>query len=243
MADWGERVQFVQGNYADAPEIVEREAFGPVDGFLVDAGVSSHQIDTAERGFSIRFEGPLDMRMGPEAERLDTFLERVSSERLSRVLSDYGEIRGSRRIAGAISQAIDEGQLETTAELAEVVRGAAPQTRSGTDPATLVFQALRIAVNDELSHLERAVEQIPDWIRPGGRAVFISFHSLEDRIVKHGLRRLARDCVCPPDMPVCGCDEESLVEVLTGNPVRPSEQEEAENPRARSALLRAARIR
>ncbi len=243
LGDYGERVTLVRGNYADAPDICAEHAFGPVDGFLVDAGVSSHQVDSPDRGFSLHHEGPLDMRMGPDAERVDVFLERTTPRRLAEILREYGELEEADKLARELLLARREGRLETTAQLAEVVRGAGTYTRAGLDPATLVFQALRIAVNDELEHLQRAVERIPQVVRPGGRAVFISFHSLEDRIVKHGFRRLAEECVCPPDLPVCGCDATSEVEVLTSSPVRPSDAETEKNARARSARLRAVQVR
>ena len=242
LSEFGGRAVLVRGNYARAPEICRENDFGPVDGLLVDAGVSSHQLDRADRGFSLREEGPLDMRMGPDAERAGRFLDRVSRRRLARVLRDYGELKGANSAAEALLEARRDGRLETTTDLVEVVEDAGIYARSGVHAATLVFQALRIAVNDELTHLEETVERVPEIVRPGGRAVFISFHSLEDRIVKHGFRRLATDCICPPGLPVCGCDEVAEVEVLTGSPVRPSDEEIERNPRARSARLRAVRV-
>jgi len=239
----GDRVEIVRGNYARAPEICAEREFGPVDGFVVDAGVSSRQIDDPERGFSLREEGPLDMRMGPEAERVDRFLDRATLGQVEEVLREFGEVRNARECAGELVRARRAGELETTEDLVECVEGGAARVRRGADPVPLVFQALRIAVNDEIEHLRRAVERTPELVRSGGRAVFVSFHSLEDRVVKHGFRRLASNCVCPPDLPVCGCDAESEVEVLTRSPVRPSDREASENPRSRSARLRAARIR
>jgi 16S rRNA (cytosine1402-N4)-methyltransferase len=243
LGKYGDRVTLVRGNYADASEICAERGFEPVDGLLVDAGVSSHQVDSPERGFSLRREGPLDMRMGPDAERVDVFLERTGPRRLAEILREYGELEEADKLARELLLARREGRLETTTQLAEVVRGAGTYTRAGLDPAVLVFQALRIAVNEELECLQTAVERVPQLVRPGGHAVFISFHSLEDRIVKHGFRKLARECVCPPDLPVCGCDESSEVEVLTSSPVRPADSETEENPRARSARLRAIRVR
>ena len=242
LAQYGDRMLYARGNYADAPRICRERGFGPVDGLLIDAGVSSHQFDTPSRGFSFRYDGPLDMRMGPEAERVDQFLDRTTAQRLGDILKDYGELGGAHRLAGDILEARRDGELETTGDLLGVVESSSVRTRGSVEPAVLVFQALRIAVNDELRHLREAVELVPKLVRPDGRAVFISFHSLEDRIVKHGLRRLATDCVCPPDLPVCGCDETADVEVLTKSAVEPGEDEVEQNPRARSARLRAARV-
>lgn len=241
------RVTFVQGNYGDVERIVSEQGRGPVDGFLVDAGVSSHQIDTAERGFSFSRPGPLDMRMGPDAPTLAEYLDDVSHGELARALRTYGEIKSAGRIATAILDAWKGGRLSTTADLREVVletigRGAGSGRRTGIDPATLVFQGLRIAVNRELEHLEAAVAAIPAVVRPGGRAAFISFHSLEDRIIKHGFRDLADGCTCPPQLPVCVCGGRQQVEILTSKPVVASENELEENPRARSAKLRAVRV-
>lgn len=241
------RLTLVQGNYGDIGRIAADHGFVDCDGMLVDAGVSSHQFDEAERGFSFSRPGPLDMRMGPDAERLSDYLARVDEAELADALWQYGELRSSRRIARAIKQAWQDDRLSDTGDLADVVAetvggGAGSGRRTTINPATLVFQALRIAINRELESLERAVEAVPQVLRPGGRAVFISFHSLEDRIVKHGLRALANDCVCPPDLPVCACDAVAKVKVLTGSPVRPSDEECDRNPRARSALLRAAEV-
>jgi 16S rRNA (cytosine1402-N4)-methyltransferase len=247
LADAEDRVEVVQGNYGDLIDICREHDFLGVDGLLIDAGTSSHQFDDAERGFSFSKEGPLDMRMGPDAPTLEEYLAAVDREELARVLRTYGEMRSAWRVAGAILGALDEGALETTVDLAQVVegavgRGAGSGRRSKIHPATLVFQGLRIALNRELDSLERAVEAVPEVVAAGGRAVFISFHSLEDRIVKHGFRALAEDCVCPPDLPVCGCDAVARVQVLTSRPMRPTEAELEQNPRARSARLRAVQV-
>lgn len=239
LGDAGGRLRVVRANYADTADVLARLGWSGVDGWLVDAGVSSRQIDEPQRGFSFQKEGPLDMRMGPEATTAAAFLDQTSVDELTDVLRDFGEVSGSRRLAGKILNARGDGELETTADLAELVEDDRPHRHGRIHPATLVFQALRIAVNRELDHLRRAVESIPDVVCGGGRAVFISFHSLEDRIVKHGFRRLARSCVCPPDLPRCGCDEVSYGRVLTSGPVQASEREVENNPRARSAKLRA----
>lgn len=243
LADHGERVVLMESNYGDVDQALRQVGWPPVDGFLVDAGVSSHQFDEADRGFSFQREGPLDMRMGPDAVTVAQFLDDTDVDELARVLREYGEVSRSWPLAKAIVDARRRGQLETTRQLADLVEDRRPRFqrggRSSIHPATLVFQALRIAVNRELEHLEAAVESIPDVVAGGGRAVFISFHSLEDRIVKHGFRRLAEACICPPDLPRCGCEAVSIGEVLTSSPVTASPDERDANPRARSAKLRA----
>ncbi len=242
---YGDRLVVRQANYGETNRVLEELGWESVDGWLVDAGVSSHQLDEAGRGFSLQKEGPLDMRMGPDARRVADFLDEVEVEELARILRDYGEIKRSWSLANAIVEARRAGDLETTRDLARLVESRSRQRRSKgptIHPATLVFQALRIAVNRELEHLESAVEMIPEVVKAGGRAVFISFHSLEDRIVKHGFRRLADPCVCPPDLPRCGCGQMPYGEVLTRRPVRPSQAECETNRRARSARLRAFRV-
>lgn len=245
---FSERLVLVQANYSQAAEVLKEKGWDKVDGWLIDAGVSSHQLDEAERGFSFQHEGPLDMRMGPDTLTVEELLDEVDEEELLRILRDYGEVRGGRRVARAILAAHDEGALKSTRDLAEVVAANSPPRHRGRGrrltihPATLVFQALRIAVNQELEHLAQAVRQIPKVVRPGGRAVFISFHSLEDRIVKNGFRRLQDPCTCPRDLPRCVCGKLPQVEVLTRRPIMASEEEVAANPRARSAKLRALRV-
>lgn len=241
LARFGERLTVVRANYSETPRVLADLEWPPVDGWLIDAGVSSHQLDEPQRGFSFRAPGPLDMRMGPDAESVAGFLDGTDVDELADVLHDYGEVSGSRRLADAILRARRDGRLETTTDLADLVeqrRGQPEWKQSSIHPATLVFQALRIAVNRELEHLKRAVEAIPNVVAAGGRAVFISFHSLEDRIVKHEFRRLADPCVCPPDFPLCGCGAESFGRVLTKSPVTPGCDERDENPRSRSAKLR-----
>jgi 16S rRNA (cytosine1402-N4)-methyltransferase len=247
LADAGGRLRLVQGNYGEVARICRDNDYLEVDGLLVDAGVSSHQFDEAERGFSFSREGPLDMRMGPDAPTVAEYLASVEFEELRRVLSTYGEIRSAHRVAKAILEAFDAGDLETTVDLAGVVEdtlgwGAGSGRSTTINPSTLVFQGLRIAVNRELETLEVAVNTIPEVVRSGGRAVFISFHSLEDRIVKHGFRELANDCICPKDLPVCGCDAVAKVKVITSKPLYASDEEVARNPRARSARLRAVEV-
>lgn len=242
------RLELVVANYGDCAQIAATH--GKFDGFLVDAGVSSKQLDDPARGFSFRNAGPLDMRMGPDAARLDQWLEEVSEETLADVLFQYGEIRASRRTAKAIKEAVLAGSLETTTDLARIVEsvlgtGGGAGRRTHIHPATLVFQALRIAVNEELQSLERAVTSILDVVKPGGRVVFISFHSLEDRVVKAGFRKLAGQIEEPdPVLRRLGLGEvtPARVQILTRKPVEAKDDELQVNPRARSARLRAVEV-
>ena len=213
------------------------------DAILFDLGVSSMQLDRPERGFSYAADAPLDMRMDPSAEVSARELVNEASEReLATLFRRYGEERYARQIARAIGRRRRERPLERTSELVDVIRSAIPTPARFGDghPARRVFQALRIAVNDELAELEAALPAALAMLRPGGRLAAISFHSLEDRIVKQFLRAQERGCVCPPDFPVCVCGREPLVRVLTRKAVRPSLREAAANPRAASARLRAA---
>ena len=243
LSSFGERWTPLLGNYADARVLLDDAGVGQVDGWLVDAGVSSHQLDDPARGFSFRQAGPLDMRMGDSGLTAAEWLETLDADGLGHVIADYGEMKGSFRIARAIVSARDAGELHTTQDLANVVLSSAPRGReTNIHPATLVFQAIRIAVNDELSGLEKAVAEVPNVVKPNGRAVFISFHSLEDRIVKNGFRELAEDCVCPPGLPTCACDAVKQVDVITRKPVTANDDELNENPRARSAKMRAVTV-
>jgi 16S rRNA (cytosine1402-N4)-methyltransferase len=213
------------------------------DAVLLDLGVSSMQIDRPERGFSYAVDAPLDMRMDPAAEVSARDIVNEWEEReLATIFRRYGEERFSRQIARAILRRRSERPIERTAELVETIKAAIPAPRRFGDghPAKRVFQALRIAVNDELAALEQALPAALSMLRPGGRLAVISFHSLEDRIVKRFLAAQARGCTCPPELPVCVCGKEPAVRLLARKAVRPSPQETAENPRAASARLRAA---
>jgi 16S rRNA (cytosine1402-N4)-methyltransferase len=213
------------------------------DAILLDLGVSSMQVDRAERGFSYSADAPLDMRMDPTAERSARELVNEEDERgLADVFRRYGEERYARPIARAIVRRRRERPFERTSELVETIRGAIPApARFGEGhPAKRVFQALRIAVNDELGELEAALPAAFEMLRPGGRLAVISFHSLEDRIVKHFLREGERGCVCPPDFPVCACGREPVLRAIQRKPIKPTPDEVAQNPRAASARLRAA---
>jgi len=237
------RVRLVEETFDHLPSVVERLELEPPAAVLADLGCSSLQIDNPERGFSFLSDGPLDMRMGPHGPTAAELLERMDWEELVSVLRDYGEERRARAIARAIVRRREESPLRTTGQLSRLVRDVVGDRGARIDPVTRTFQALRIAVNDELGQLERFLEPAVKALRPGGRIAVISFHSLEDRIVKHTLRRLTGRCTCPPDLPVCRCNPQRVVRVLTTSPVRPDETEVVENPRARSARLRVAERR
>ncbi|HHS98308.1 MAG TPA: 16S rRNA (cytosine(1402)-N(4))-methyltransferase RsmH [Chloroflexi bacterium] len=237
LARFGGRVTLRRGSFARLTALAAD--FAPADGVLFDLGLSSLQLADSSRGFSFSREGPLDMRLDPDAggPTAADLVNDLSVEELAQILYRYGEERQARRIAEAIAAA---RPLETTAQLAAVVERAVGGRRGRIHPATRTFQALRIAVNDELSVLQVALPQAVDLLRPGGRLVVISFHSLEDRIVKRFFRQESRDCICPPEVPVCICDHRARLRVLTRKPVRPEPDEVSRNPRARSARLRAA---
>ena len=238
----GRDVVIAHGNFRDARAVLDQLGFSEVDGALVDLGVSSPQLDDPSRGFSFRAGGPLDMRMDPTRgrplrERLDEWDEKA----LARILDSLGEERFARRIARAIRKAWEASGIADTRQLADVVAAAIPRKAWPRDihPATRTFQALRIAVNDELGALGDWLAQLPRVVARGGRAAAISFHSLEDRMVKHGFARLATGCICPPQLPVCACGRTAQWKVLTKKPVRAGDAELSGNPRARSARLRA----
>ncbi len=245
LEPFGDRVTLVHGTFGELPAILGALGVVPVDGILVDLGVSSHQLDTAGRGFSFAKQGPLDMRMDPtRGETADEWLRRVSTEELERVLREYGEERYAGRIARAIKDAVRSGR-STTTELAAIIARAMPPGASRherIDPATRTFQALRIAVNDELGELQRFLAGFPDLLKAGGRCVVIAFHSLEDRPVKERLRELEWTSRLPADLAEqAGERTVPICTSLTRKPVTASEAELARNPRARSAKLRACR--
>jgi 16S rRNA (cytosine1402-N4)-methyltransferase len=234
--------RFLRGEFSDVLEQLAANG-SRADAILFDLGVSSMQIDRPERGFSYAADAPLDMRMDPGAELSARELVNEAGEReLTRIFREYGEERYARPIARAILRRRRDQQFERTAELVEAIKAAIPAPARFGDghPAKRVFQALRIAVNNELGSLEAALPSALEMLRPGGRLVVISFHSLEDRIVKRFLRSRERGCTCPPDFPVCVCGHEPELRALSRRPIKPSPQELAANPRASSARLRAA---
>ena len=237
LAEYGPRVTLVNANFARLAEITSQYGFRPADGILLDLGLSSLQLAGGERGFSFQIDGPLDMRFNPhQGEPASELVNRLSTPDLADILHRYGEERRARRIARAIVAA---RPIHTTRQLAEVVARAVGR-RGKIHPATRTFQALRIAVNDELSALSQALPQAVELLAPQGRLVVISYHSLEDRLVKQFYRRESQDCICPPEVPVCRCGHRATLEIVTKKPVTPSELELEANPRCRSAKLRIA---
>jgi len=243
LAPWEGRVTFLHRNFRELGAALAELGVDAADGMVFDLGVSSPQLDDGSRGFSYLADAPLDMRMDPSA-RLTAWeaVNRWSEERLRRVLYDYGEERYAPRIAAAVVRRREKAPIDTTLELVEVVRGAMPPQalREKQHPAKRTFQALRIAVNDELSALETLMGEAAELLKPGGRLAVITFHSLEDRIVKSAMQEAAKGCVCPPDFPVCVCGRRPKLKILTKKPILPSKEEVERNPRARSAKLRVA---
>ena len=211
-----------------------------ISGILADLGVSSMQLDDAARGFSFRFDAPLDMRMGPEGKSAADLVNELDEYELTKILRDYGEEPMARRIARAIVHARVTGPIATTTQLADVIKSVKKQRYGEIDPSTLTFQALRIAANEELVGLEQFADDAVSALEANARVAIISFHSLEDRIIKRAFRRLEGECTCPPNMPVCGCGAKAEIRQLTGRPLTASEDELKTNPRSRSAKLRVA---
>ncbi|HEY0728051.1 MAG TPA: 16S rRNA (cytosine(1402)-N(4))-methyltransferase RsmH [Pyrinomonadaceae bacterium] len=244
LASFGERFRAYQANFRELADVLNRAGERDPNGILVDLGVSSLQFDSPERGFSFRFDAPLDMRMDPTSGATAAdLLQQLPESEIARIIFEFGEERFSRRIARRIVERREQGSpVATTKELADLVASAVGGgKRQQIHPATRTFQALRIAVNNELEGLGSFIELAVDVLAADGRFVGISFHSLEDRILKQELRRLSGHCQCPPRLPVCSCGAREVVEVLTRRPVAPTAREIEENPRARSAKLRAAR--
>ncbi|MBI5231992.1 MAG: 16S rRNA (cytosine(1402)-N(4))-methyltransferase RsmH [Coriobacteriales bacterium] len=243
----GQQTILLKGNFGDLDRLLSEAGIPYVDGFLFDLGVSSPQLDVPGRGFSYREDAPLDMRMDPERQALTAadVVATYSAADLTRIIREYGEERWAPRIAARIVAARARRPLETTTELVQVIKEAIPAAarRTGPHPARRTFQALRIEVNRELEVLEQGLRAAIRWLTSGGRIAVISYHSLEDRIVKNVFAELSEGCTCPPDLPVCTCEHEPVIRVLTRKPVTPSAEEIADNPRARSAKLRVAEKR
>lgn len=241
LAPFGERAILVRASYTTMVEQLQALSWEQVDGVVLDLGVSSMQLESTERGFSFRYDAPLDMRFDPENPESAAYLVNTMPEaELADLISRYGEEHRARRVAHAIVQARPIG---TTRQLAQVVASATSGGRPGIDPATRTFQALRIAVNRELEALEQVLPQAVSVLAPQGRLAVISFHSLEDRIVKQFIRQEIRDCLCPPKQPICTCGHKASLIEITRTPIRPEEAEVKENPRSRSARLRIAEKR
>lgn len=241
LKGFGEKVRIVRSNYRDVKSQLQKLGIDKVDGIILDLGVSSYQLDTAERGFSYREDAPLDMRMDTRQVRTARDIVNEYSEmELFHVIRDYGEDRFAKNIAKHLVKRRKEKPVETTGELAEIIKGAIPmkyQKKSG-HPAKRTFQAIRIELNRELEVLKDSLDDMIELLNPGGRLCIITFHSLEDRIVKSAFRRNENPCTCPPDFPVCVCGNVSKGRIVTKKPVLPGEREMEENSRSKSAKLR-----
>ncbi len=241
LAEFGDRVHLLHANFKQLSQLTRLHHIPMADGILLDLGVSSMQFDRSERGFSLQKNGPLDMRMNPiTGESAANLVNNLPEEELANLIYRYGEEHHSRRIARAI---VKNRPVQQTLELAEIVTKAIPirrgrQNKRKIHPATRTFQALRVAVNDELGSLERVLPQAIEHLKPGGRFAVISFNSLEDRIVKQYFKQEAQDCICPPEQPICTCKHKAIINIITKKPITPSLEEIDVNPRARSAKLR-----
>ena len=241
LAPWADRVTLVHSNFCEIKQVLADLNIEGVDGILLDLGVSSPQLDDGDRGFSYMVDAPLDMRMNNEdVLSADTVVNTWSYEELKRILYDYGEERYAPKIAAAICSRREEKPIRTTLELVDIIRSAMPPAalREKQHPAKRSFQAIRIAVNDELNSVAKVMEDAIPLLNKGGRLAVITFHSLEDRIVKNAMANAAKGCTCPPNFPVCVCGKKPLVKLITRKPIVSGEEELERNPRARSAKLR-----
>lgn len=246
LESFGERFIPVKSNFQAIKSVLSEKGIESVDGILMDLGVSSPQLDDAERGFSYMQDAPLDMRMDRDkAFSAKEVVNGFSEEELFNIIREYGEERWAKRIAAFIAEARKEKTIETTGELVQIIKAAVPKgaRKDGPHPAKRTFQAIRIAVNSELEVLTSALEDAIEVLKPGGRISVITFHSLEDRIVKNTYQTAAAGCICPKEYPVCVCGKQPTVRILTRKPVLPGEEELKDNPRARSAKLRIAEKR
>jgi 16S rRNA (cytosine1402-N4)-methyltransferase len=242
LTRFGQQVSLIHSDFAGMAAELEQRGINGLDGFILDLGVSSHQLDTKERGFSFQQDAPLDMRMDTSrGETAADLLSGLPEQELEQIISEYGEERWARRIAAFIVKERDLEPITTTFRLVDIIKGAVPKAKwdERIHPATRTFQALRIAVNSELESLERGMRAALELLKPGGRGIIISFHSLEDRIVKHIFREYAEGCTCPRQLPLCVCGKLPRVKLLTGRPVTATADEINQNSRARSAKLRA----
>lgn len=238
------RLELLRGNFGDLDDLLVSVAVPGIDAILFDLGVSSVQIDTPSRGFSFKEDGPLDMRMDPGNQTLDAaeIVNTYNAADLARIIRAYSDEKWASRIAEFVVKARESEPIETSAQLVEIIKAAIPASarRAGGHPAKRTFQALRIEVNSELTVLRRGLDAAVRWLNPGGRIAVISYHSLEDRIVKDTFASFANRCTCPPDLPVCVCGKEPVLDVVTRKPRLPQPEEVERNPRARSAKLRVA---
>lgn len=241
LAEYKDRIAFVRDNFGNIANILDSLGIEKIDGMLLDIGVSSHQLDEAERGFSYQQDAPLDMRMNPDRPfSAYDVVNGYDEDELDRVIFTYGEERWARRIAQFIVKEREAKPIETTGELVDIIKKAVPKgaRKDGPHPAKRTFQAIRIEVNGELEVLQRAIDDVAARLAVGGRLCIITFHSLEDRIVKEAFRKQENPCICPPQFPVCVCGKKPLGRVITRKPILPSKEELEENPRSRSAKLR-----
>lgn len=241
LAVYGDKAVLLKGNFADAAELIKDAGFEHIDGVVADLGVSSFQLDNADRGFSYMQDAPLDMRMDNDAALSAYNVVNEYEEReLSRIIDMYGEERFARKIASNICKARAEKPIETTFELAEIIKSSIPakNRKDGPHPAKRTFQAIRIEVNAELDVIGKMIDGLFPMLNEGGRMAIITFHSLEDRIVKHSFLEFTKGCECPPDFPVCVCGKKASGALITKKPILPSDKELEENPRSRSAKLR-----
>ena len=241
LAEYKDRITFVRDNFGNIANILDSLGIEKIDGMLLDIGVSSHQLDEAERGFSYQQDAPLDMRMNPDRPfSAYDVVNGYDEDELDRVIFTYGEERWARRIAQFIVKEREAKPVETTGELVDIIKKAVPKgaRKDGPHPAKRTFQAIRIEVNGELEVLQRAIDDVAARLAVGGRLCIITFHSLEDRIVKEAFRKQENPCICPPQFPVCVCGKKPLGRVITRKPILPSKEELEENPRSRSAKLR-----
>lgn len=241
LRKFGDKVTIIRNNYSAMPEVMKELGISGVHGIMLDLGVSSYQLDTPERGFSYRMDAPLDMRMDNRRSLTARDVVNTYSERsLYQVIRRYGEDNFAKNIAKHICQAREEKEIETTGELSEIIKGAIPMKiqKQGGHPSKRTFQAIRIEVNNELGVLEQSLQDMIEMLEDKGRICIITFHSLEDRIVKNIFRENENPCTCPPDFPVCVCGKKPKGRVVTRKPILPSKQEQEENPRAKSAKLR-----
>jgi len=241
LKDFGDRVFFIHGNFAELHELLAQHGISQVDGVLMDLGVSSFQLDTPERGFSFRLPDKLDMRMDPtEGQPISYEINKESADKLATIIREFGEERWAKKIAKSIIMAREKKPITTTTQLAEIIERSVPWSGSSIHPATRTFQALRIYKNSELDNLKNGLEQAIPILKPGDRICVISFHSLEDRIVKHTFRTLERGCICPSDIPKCICGKIPVIKVVTKQPITPKDEEVKANPRSRSSKMRVA---
>ena len=241
LAEYKDRITFVRDNFGNIKSILDSLEIEKIDGMLLDIGVSSHQLDEAERGFSYQQDAPLDMRMNPDRPfSAYDVVNGYDEDELDRVIFTYGEERWARRIAQFIVKEREAKPIETTGELVDIIKKAVPKgaRKDGPHPAKRTFQAIRIEVNGELEVLQRAIDDVAARLAVGGRLCIITFHSLEDRIVKEAFRKQENPCICPPQFPVCVCGKKPLGRVITRKHILPSKEELEENPRSRSAKLR-----